>query len=486
LTTEDFIMAGFNAHDLPVTTNYTEELSAWAAALRFADIPAEVRERAKIIILHTLGSALASTPLPQAQIAENLAQRLGGGVGAPATSWFSGKPLSPAAAAYVNGTLSDLLDWEDCSYTGHPSAALVPAILALAEELPRDGESFLTAFVVGYEVYQRIALSVGNPHINKISEKGYANGLPNWPIFASAAAAAKYYGFDADHFNQTLGMAITYHKHLTNLSHVTMSDAYHLESGFCAQTGIQAAQAVQEGITNLKDGFDIPYAYLEHFNQEITPEWLTRDLGKRWLILELLLKHWPSNMWIQTSIEIASDLVRENAINPDDIAQIIVDPSQHGRTHHRPEGYSSITDAEFSIPYCVAISILEAKPGPNWYSEANFNNPKLLDLAGKVSFTDKNPGGRVFSLFYESEGKDFPPRTVTITLQDGKVFERTQSLHKGHPADMYSWTELEEEFLHQSSFALAKNQGVALFKFVRELEQNRDTSTIGSFFRSRV
>ena len=102
----------------------TKELAAYGAALRYEDIPAEVLNRAKNLTLQTIGVSLAALSSDVGKRAVALGKVMGGG-STEATIWGEGSKVSAAAAGLANGTLADALDWEDCSWTGHPSACAV-------------------------------------------------------------------------------------------------------------------------------------------------------------------------------------------------------------------------------------------------------------------------------------------------------------------------------------------------------------------------
>ena len=82
--------------------------------------------------------------------------RANGGPGGPATVWGMDEKMAAVNAALVLGTISDALDWEDCSWTGHPAAGVIPCAWLAAEEKHKSGKELITAIVAGYEVYQRI------------------------------------------------------------------------------------------------------------------------------------------------------------------------------------------------------------------------------------------------------------------------------------------------------------------------------------------
>ena len=139
-----------------------------------------------------------------------------------------------------------MLDWEDCSYTGHPSAALVPGTMALCETQKANGRGLY------YRVRSRLRnLSAGGPQrsLPGVQPEGPQDGhfLPNCPIFWAAMSAAKIYGLSPEQCNQAMGMAVLFLKQFSNLQQATMTEAYHYEYGWCTQGGIQAAPVRQGG-----------------------------------------------------------------------------------------------------------------------------------------------------------------------------------------------------------------------------------------------
>ena len=103
-----------------------------------------------------------------------------------------------------------------------------------------------------------------------------------------------------------------------------------------------------------------------------------------------LLKHWPANMWVQTPVEIAYDLVTEHGIKPEDIRDIIVDPPKEGRMDTPPdEGFRSLTHAQFSTPYVISALIHDRHPGAHWYSPAMLQNPSVISLAQQMCIRDR-------------------------------------------------------------------------------------------------
>lgn len=453
-------------------TQYTQKLADYAVNLKYDHIPAQVLERAKMMTLHTLGVSLAAKPIALSDASIRVARAANGGAGGKSSVWLGGEQLSMASAAFANGTISDMLDWEDCAWTGHPSAGVIPVAMAVSEAKGVSGKEYLEAVVASYEVYQRVAMAV-QPPPEFDHNKGWA--LCNWQIFATTTPAAKLLKLNPQQMNQAFGMACMYAAMPTNLQQATMSNAYHYQHGQAAQSGVLAALCAQEGIDNLLDCLDIPYAYCEQLTSAVDRTWLDRDLDSRFYMMEILIKHWPANMWVNTPVELVDLLVREHNIQADDIEEIIVDPPAQYRMFYSEEGFDTLMEAQFSIPYVIAAYLTDPRPGPNWYTPEMFKDPKVLALAGRVK-SGPSPEQTLTESFNTFQAGSHPIKTVTIRTKDGKEYSRTQRTHKGHPQDMLSREEFCDLFRREASFALSPERIEKIIDFVLNLEQVEDMS----------
>lgn len=280
------------------TTIYTQQLSEYVEGLKYEDLPAEVVERAKMLLLHTVGVALAAGETDIAAKVQAMAREANGGEGGPTTLWGSGTKLAAVNGALVLGTLADVLDREAYSPTGRPAAGLIPCAWLAAEEKHQSGKDLICAIVAGYEVYQRIAMAV-QPSEERRQEKGW--GLTSWQIFACILPIAKLYGMDARKINQSIGMCCECSTLPTDYHRVTGSDFRSYEYGYRARDGFLIAKSVDRGIHNQRDTLDEPRCYTGVIcgndgkngagetlvrSEEADVTWLTRDLGSRYLILD--------------------------------------------------------------------------------------------------------------------------------------------------------------------------------------------------------
>ena len=198
-------------------TTIVEQLSAYAAALRYEDLPSEVVQQAKRLIVDSIGCALGGYTSEPAKIARAMAATVTSSE--PATVIGSGARSSIDMATFANGVMLRFLDFND-GYTstgesGHPSDSIA-AVLTVADALGRSGKEAITATVLAYEVFCRICDEVdlkplGFDHVT-------VGGM------ASTAAAARLFGLKGQELAQAfnLGIAPNVALYQTRIGHVSM------------------------------------------------------------------------------------------------------------------------------------------------------------------------------------------------------------------------------------------------------------------------
>ena len=419
----------------------TKTLAAYGAALRYEDIPSDVLNRAKNLTLQTLGVSLGALGSDVGRRAVELGRIMGGG-SSEATIWGEGSKGSAAAAGLANGTLADALDWEDCSWTGHPSACAVSTAFAVAEQLRASGTDYLLALITAYELYERIAMAVQpGPDFGWMT-KGW--GLTSWAIYASSIAGGKLLGLDAEAMENLIGITGALTPTINVLPHVTRTDYYHFQWGLNSFSGIAGAHLAKVGISPLPDYLDGDSGYWCTMTDICRWEWYTKNLGSQWMIMETLMKHWPTNMWIQQPLDGMAELIAAHALKPADIASITISPEVESRWHVHPEGYNSVVDGQFSIPYCVAAMLHHPAPTQEWYSEKFRHDPSVVELSARVHHRGEYL--RLQQCFEMFQRGEYPHYDITVETTDGRTLRKEVPLPKGHPRNMMTDAEFLERF----------------------------------------
>lgn len=214
------------------------ELAAFAADTD--TIPDDMARSVRFSLFDWAAVGIAGVGEPVARAARALAEGEGPG---PATL-FGGTTAQPRAAALINGATSHALDYDDTHFlhVGHPSVAVIPAALAVAQQRGADGRDLATALAIGLEVTCRIGDWLGRAHYNAgFHQTGTAGA------FGAATAAGRLLGLDAAAMEAALALTATRASGLKS-QFGTMGKP--LNAGFAAETGVTCAQLAAAGATS--------------------------------------------------------------------------------------------------------------------------------------------------------------------------------------------------------------------------------------------
>ena len=457
---------GFNYHG--ITTDNTKQIVHFVKELKYEDIPPVVIERAKMMVLHTVGVCLCSSELQEIKDAIEIAKEMSPGGEEIATIWADGKKVSWEAATFVAGTMGDMLDWEDCSVTGHPSAGIITTAVVAGEVLKKSGKDVLTAIVAGYEVYQRIALA------------GRTN-IVSYNIFGNLTVLMKLLDLSEEKMNRAFGIGTACSIISCNVHEATMSDSLNYLYGFKNESTVTMIKTAMLGIENMEDAFDDGTAYLNHtVEPDIT--WLTKDLGTEWFLMSMILvKHSPANVFVQTYAELARNLINKYKFNPDDVEEIIIRPSVAVRHWYSDWGYKSVTQAQFSIPYCTACAMYHPEPGAIWYQPETMVDPKIVALMNKVKADGfvKMTGLKFIKDLIDGK---HPEKFMIVRMKDGTEYVESAFTHPGHPSYMLTRDEFKDRFRLETKNVLSAEKAESAMDCICHLEQYEDASVLPSFF----
>src|SRR5882757_6226154 len=231
--------------DPAIATKLTRTLAAQASTVTYDALPEPVRALTRQCVLDYYGVALAGADDPLVTI---LLDELAEAGGAAQAGVVGHKLRLPAlSAALINGAIGHALDYDDVNLAmpGHPSVAILPGLLSLAEERQSSGREIIAAFVAGYETACRIGMALRPGHYNL---GFHATGTVG--VFGAAAACARLLGLDAATTAQALGIAGTQAAGLKS-QFGTMSKPFH--AGKASQSGLLAARLAARGFSSRTD-----------------------------------------------------------------------------------------------------------------------------------------------------------------------------------------------------------------------------------------
>lgn len=436
-------------------------LAAFAAGLRFEDLPAPVVHQACRVVLDAVGCAVAAwtEDAEKARIARDMAALYpaspgAGGIGAGVIG--AGGAAQPAFAALANGILVNAADNDDTHKVAllHVGSVVVPVALALAQARGLPGREMIAALVAGYEVAVRVGMAVMPSHY-RFWHSTATNGT-----FGAAAGAARAMGLDAEAAQRALGIAGTSAAGLnTFFESGDMTKSIH--PGKAAMLGILSAQMAELGATSPPEILAHPKGYLAAFSLEPKEAALTAGLGTGWEILQNGFKYFPSILASHSPIQATLAIVNRTAIDPARIARITVETYRTVTTHFSNRDVTGPMAARISVPFCVAAAAVDRALGQAQFAPARVADPmvqRVLARTEVVAAPDLDP-------LYPAE---FPAR-VTIALEDGAVHTDTVLLPKGDPGNPLSDAELAEKFRQNCEGRMDAAQIAALRDAIMDL-----------------
>ena len=239
----------------PLFLNATRDLAAFAAGLKFEDIPPEAIERIKYCALDSIGCCLFGVTLPWTRHVQAMAEAEGA---KPVASIYgSGRRTSIAQAVLVNSTAGHAFELDIDRRGGyaivHPGSLATPVALAYAEAAGgASGRDVITGMIAGYEVGTR----VGNAATMSLFLRGFhPQGTSG--AFVAAATAGRMLNLDAAQMQHALGIVGSQAGGLMAAQEGAMVKRFHC--GRAAQSGVYSATLAKRGFTGITDVLEAPY-----------------------------------------------------------------------------------------------------------------------------------------------------------------------------------------------------------------------------------
>jgi len=396
----------------------SRQLAAWVAGLKYADLPADVVDRAKGLTLQGLSSALMGYDRPPTNQALKMMQEEEAGGPGAATVLVHGAKLTKAGACYVN---SDLIfvggKWDTFRMLTHPGCAILPAALVAAEVEGASGKDYITAIAAAYEVMERMAADF----IPTTMARGFHAG-PVFGIFGAAIAAAKLGKLNAEQIHGAIAQCVNLAS--GNLEGIRSGGKSLREGGAVRNAllavalgrhGVPGGETVLEGEAGFYHSYtgnnrgELRYSFTA--DNKASLDKVTANLGKDWMFLETLYRIYSTAGYNIAHIDVTAALCREHDIKPADVERVeaVVNwmeteyPSPAFPVRSREPGVGS---TQYYSAYGVVkrgfplLKFIEHGYGPA-------DPPEVLEMMKKVTIVPSH------------RHTLFGPR-VTIRLKDGR------------------------------------------------------------------
>ena len=456
---------------------YTEQLVSFIVKSKKESLPQEVIEHAKIFILDTLGCAIGGyCTKPGRQVVAQAKEFSGAG---EATLFGDGSKVSLPFACWANSTLANLLDMDDVfAGTAHQANCLIPTAFGFGEAQRSSGLEVIHAVVVGFEVGSRIMMySWPSP------AKARTYFPSTWQIFDAVTVAGKLLGLGQGELYHAFGLAGSAPPIPIDMKKFVERPMGLAKNvfGWTTFSGVfwtLMAQRGAQGAAHILDG-DAGFWTIMGSDQHDF-EKLTEGLGETYNILDTKFKPYPLCTWGHTTVDAATKIFEQNRIPPQDIGSVTVKTLGRAVDFLASPKMESLYDAQFSLPYAVAMLALKKKPGPEWMSEENmFHNLEAANIAQKVTMEVDPTAEEVFN---REKGLAIPT-TVEVKTHEGRMYRESAKYSKGTPNNPFELEELKDKFKTLASSLFSEKRIGVIIEAVESLEELDDISELTNLLK---
>ncbi len=434
-------------------------LSEYMAAAGARVLPAEAAEQAKHHLLDTLAAMISGSELAPGQAALRYL-RAHGGKGAASVAGSS-LTAAPADAALANGVMAHA-DETDDSHNGsrsHPGCAVVPAALATGEELGIDGQRFLRAVTLGYDVGTRVVMAMGG------AEFSYESSLATHGIagtFCAAAAAACAANLDP----RQMRWALDYTAQQSSGIVAWRRDTDHIEKAFVfggmtARNGVTSALLVKAGWNGVDDVFSGADNFFAAYAPKAQPEKLVDSLGERYEIAQTDIKKWSVGSPIQAPLDAIENIRGRRAFEAGEVQRVTVRlaPSVAAVVDNR-----DIPD--ICLQHMIAVMLVDKTVSFHAaHDKARMQDPAVLRQRAKVDLVRD-----------EELSKFLPVRVaaVEIAFADGARLAERVAAVRGTPRNPMSRAEVIDKARDLIAPVLGRDASTRLIDTVYAIEKVTD------------
>jgi len=456
----------------------TKKFVQFIKKIKYEDIPLQVIEKAKLIILDSFANQIAAATFPIGTMIRNYLQNFMGKEQSTVVGFNKKVPCE--LAAWANATLAHGLDIDGGDIRGvhaHPSCKSLPVSLAVGEYIKANGKDLLTAFILSEEIQIKIGSIVQPSHI----KRGF-HGTGTFGVFGSCAAAGKLLNLAEEELVFAFGIAGSLVNALAvNMGTMTKS----LHAGNAAQQGIKAVLLAKNGWKSTEQIIEARSGFCQAMSDEFFSEAGSASISKKMFISTLNLgdpweienpgiyfKAHPSCGYMQPGIELAIKMTQEYNINIDKIEEVqlgvdamCVDLAElAGGGQIANDGYQ----ARYNLAAGIAVGLSRRSAGIDDFIDEIFRNPQIVKLMKKIRF--------YIDPEIVKNGYTNKECIIKIKMKDGAQFvgntelEANKVLNERSPSFKMSKERIKEKYRSLSGRLLSSKKTEMLYELVDNLE----------------
>ena len=436
-------------------SDYLNEISAFVCGCHFDDLPSIVVERAGEVMADSLAVTVVGAQEEEVRAmterivvpgGKQVATLIGGGI-----------QTEPLKAAFINGTAGTFLELDEGNQfaRGHPGIHVIPAALAVAEEMNLSGRELLTALVLGYEIAARIGIAC------KIRMSMHPHGT--WGTVGAAVAVGKLMGYDEGAMREIINVSSSLSLATSRRTMLEGSLVRNVYAGVTGYMGILAHELVQSGFTGEADGLQTVFGAV--VSDTFMPEEMIKELGSRFEIARNYFKRHACCRYNHATLDALGDIIAKapgGGLKPDEVAKVEVKTYSLAAQLCDPNPQNTLA-GKFSIPFAVATYIVTGSTGVESFMQPAIQNPVARELAQRVTVSEDPKLTAMMP--------DHRPSKVKVTLTNGTVFEAQTLTNKGDSEDPYSPEELREKYYELAERVWKRDIAEAIYADAMNLEK---------------
>ena len=442
-----------------------EQVADFALSLKLETMEPEAVRTGKNFFVDTLGCIISGAHGKPTLLARKFSEDMYGTEKKTASVIGHDVKLSSCSAAFINGVSSHFHDYDDMlpTLSGHPSAAVLPCVLALCEELGKSGRDALEAYIIGVEVIDVISRGLNQKNMVHYS-KGW-HSTETIGIFGSAAAAGILLGLTRDQLVTAMSMAASEAAGLQG-NFGTMTKAFH--AGRAAEKGIEVAKLAKEGFTANPDIMEMNGGYVQASTGSLDKQaMLQRMNGGRSAFLDpgVTMKPYPCCKCCHNIIDEIWNLMSKYQFTADDVEKVHIDaqPLTMGcLKYHDPK---TMLEGKFSAQYTTAVTLVTGhRPGLRDFEGVQITDGRVLDMIKKITMVkdDSIAGGEYFG------GTWVAP--MTVTLKDGRTVKESVVYARGEAQNPMTSEEVLDKLRECMDITLYPDKSAVVADMLRDLE----------------
>ncbi len=446
-------------------TTIAERMAEYALGLHFDDLPTPVVHEAKRRVIDALGCALAAWNTPPCAAARRVAATINATTGA--TLWGTTHRTAPDWAAFANGCLVRYLDFNDTYLSkepAHPSDN-IPAALAVAESVNASGRELIAAIVLAYEIQCRLCDAAS------LRARGWDH--VTYGTFSTALAAANLLHLSLEQTRHAVGIAGVASAALRQSRVGGLSHWKGAAFANAARHGVFAAMLAQSGMTGPAPIFEGQNGFEKLISGplDLAEHWGGQDRGGRdpateFMITRTSIKYWPAEYHAQSAIEAALQL-RRQIYDGGQISSILIQSHDAAVDiiGSEPEKWhpTSRETADHSLPYMVAVALLDGQLTATQFDDQHLADPALLDL---VQRTTVERHAELSAMYPGAVGN-----IVTLRLTDGRTLTHRCDFPPGHAKNPLTDQQVESKFHQLADPVLGATRSATLLEWLWQLDE---------------